>query len=469
MAGLRPAANVQQLRARRWDALVLGSSLYGLVAAARLGAAGQRVLVIEEERAEALHPALREPFILAGSRDEGGLDACLRELHIPLIDRRRISPEPLAWQIIGDHFRMDVGQPNITRQELATWGFCNEEQAGQLVRTLAVATDAERQVMLEAPIVRLGRRLGRAWASGLTGSHHRGLPAEARDLPPALARAFAGQIEALSNLAQAEPSPEACARLLGTGLAGGAGFGQRPPWLHGLLRRRVEAVHGEFRALPGRFDIVEVDHQPGIVAEKSSELWLGRALLIAATPSAIAPMLTGGAPPDFLDRGRVRCQRLAVHLRADREVVPAGMCPRLVLLPPEHPDKDRPGQQEVISLSAFPASEGGDDVDLVARIRLRPGDKEGQAQEEILRRIGQLMPFSEGRVVPSEQQRPLWDDDGLLEDPEPGRSWPSEIDLRVPGRTPVYRLDRAGVAGLGLEGDLLLGWRAGDAVAADIS
>jgi hypothetical protein len=33
----------------------------------------------------------------------------------------------------------------------------------------------------------------------------------------------------------------------------------------------------------------------------------------------------------------------------------------------------------------------------------------------------------------------------------------------------VYRLDRAGVAGLGLEGDLLLGWRAGDAVAADIS
>ncbi|MCH2186151.1 hypothetical protein MK280_09790, partial [Myxococcota bacterium] len=170
MAGLRPAANVQQLRARRWDAIVLGSSLYGLVAAARLGAAGQRVLVVEEERAQALHPALREPFFLAGTRDEGVLDACLRELHIPLIDRRRISPEPLAWQLIGDDFRMDIGSPNITRQELATWGFCDEEQAGHLVRTLTVTTEAERQVMLEAPIVRMGRKLGRSWTTGLTGS-----------------------------------------------------------------------------------------------------------------------------------------------------------------------------------------------------------------------------------------------------------------------------------------------------------
>ena len=468
MAGLRPAANVQQLRARRWDAIVLGSSLYGLVAAARLGAAGQRVLVVEEERAETLHPALREPFFLAGARDGGVLETCLRELHIPLIDRRRISPEPLAWQIVDERFRMDLGSPNITREELVTWGFCDEEQAGQLVRTLAVATDAERQVMLEAPVVRLGRRLGRAWASGLTGSHHRGLPAEARDLPPSLARAFAGQIEALSNLAQAQPSPEASARLLGTALAGGAGFGERPPWLHGLLRRRVEAVHGEFRTLPGRFDIVEVDHQPGIVAEKSSDLWLGRALLIASTPSAIAPMLTGGAPPDFLDNGRDRCQRLAVHLRADREVVPAGMCPRLVLLPPETPQDKVNAPQEVISLTAFPASDGGEGVDLIGRIRLRPGQEESVAVEEVLRRVERLMPFSEGRILRCDQPRPLWDDDGLLEDPEPGRSWPAEVDLRVAGRTPVYRLDRAGVAGLGLEGDLLLGWRAGDAVAAEI-
>jgi hypothetical protein len=32
----------------------------------------------------------------------------------------------------------------------------------------------------------------------------------------------------------------------------------------------------------------------------------------------------------------------------------------------------------------------------------------------------------------------------------------------------VYRLDRAEVGGLGLEGDLLLGWRAGDAIAHEL-
>ena len=225
MAGLRPAADGQRLRARRWDAIVLGSSLYALVAAARLGAAGQRVLVLEEERAQTLHPALREPFFLAGARDGGVLDACLRELNIPLIDRRRVAPEPLAWQIIDPKFRMDLGSPGITTEELTNWGLCENEQAGQLVRALAVATEAERKVMLEAPVVRVGRRLGLSRGSGaLTGAHNRGLPAEARGVSPALNRVFEGQIQALSNLATASPSPEARARLLGVALAGGAGW-----------------------------------------------------------------------------------------------------------------------------------------------------------------------------------------------------------------------------------------------------
>ena len=469
MAGLRPAADGQRLRARRWDAIVLGSSLYALVAAARLGAAGQRVLVLEEERAQTLHPALREPFFLAGARDGGVLDACLRELNIPLIDRRRVAPEPLAWQIIDPKFRMDLGSPGITTEELTNWGLCENEQAGQLVRALAVATEAERKVMLEAPVVRVGRRLGLSRGSGaLTGAHNRGLPAEARGVSPALNRVFEGQIQALSNLATASPSPEARARLLGVALAGGAGFGEKPPWLHALLRRRVEAVHGEFRTLPGRFDIVEVDHEPGVVAEKGSELWIGRALLMAAAPSAIAPMLTGEAPPDFLNPDRPRCRRLSLHLRADREVVPAGMCPRLILLPPEPPNETALPRDEVISLTAFPVTDGSERVDLVARVRVEPETDEKDVQDEILNRIHALMPFSKGRIVCCDQKRPLWDDEGWLEDPEPGRSWPAEVDLRVPGRTPVYRLDRAGVAGLGLEGDLLLGWRAGDAIASDL-
>ena len=40
--------------------------------------------------------------------------------------------------------------------------------------------------------------------------------------------------------------------------------------------------------------------------------------------------------------------------------------------------------------------------------------------------------------------------------------------MRVSGRPLIYSVERSGVAGLGVEGELLLGWRAGDAVAAEL-
>ena len=78
-------------RARRWDALVLGSGLPALVAAARISATGQRVLVVEEEARTTLPAAVKEPFFLSGLRDQGMLDATMRALTVPLIDRRRIG------------------------------------------------------------------------------------------------------------------------------------------------------------------------------------------------------------------------------------------------------------------------------------------------------------------------------------------------------------------------------------------
>ncbi|MCU0670411.1 MAG: hypothetical protein MUF70_13835, partial [Myxococcota bacterium] len=62
-----------------------------------------------------------------------------------------------------------------------------------------------------------------------------------------------------------------------------------------------------------------------------------------------------------------------------------------------------------------------------------------------------------------------WDDDLALEDPPAGGGWPSEVDLRVLSKPPVYRLPREEVGVLGFEGDCLLGWRAGDAILADLA
>lgn len=464
MSGLRPVTDAQRLRARRWDAIVLGTGISGLVAAARLGAAGQRVLVVEEDAARAQHPALREPFFMAGARDSGALDACLRALNIPLIDQRRLAPERLAYQVITPKSRIDIGGPGVTIEELSSWGLCAADEAGALVRAIVDATEAERKVMLASPLVRTGRRLGLPRPT-TPGSHVRGLPAEAAAPPPELAEVLNAQVSALSNLARAVPGPEARSRLLGAPLAGGVGFGDGPPWLSGLLRRRVEAVYGEFRTLAGRFDLVSFDHQPGITSEGSSELWIGRALLIAAAPSALAAVQLQSPVPEFLQGERSRLRRLHVHLRIHRDVVPHGMCPRLILTG-EGPPDSLAGR--VVSATAYANPQGGADIDLVGRIRVADDEDVAVAEAEVLRRIQNLMPFSEGRIGLREQRRPLWDDDGFLEDPERGAGWPSEVELRVSGRAPVYRLDRSGVACLGLEGDLLLGWRAGDAIAAEL-
>ncbi len=464
MSGLRPVTDTQRLRARRWDAIVLGTGISGLVAAARLGAAGHRVLVVEEDAARIQHPALREPFFMAGARDSGVLDACLRALNIPLIDQRRLAAERLAYQIVTPKSRVDISGPGVTIEELANWGLCTAEEAGALVRAIVDATEAERKVMLASPLVRTGRRLGLP-RTMTPGSHVRGLPAEAAAPPPELAAILNAQVSALSNLASAEPGPEARSRLLGAPLAGGVGFGDGPPWLSGLLRRRVEAVYGEFRTLSGRFDLVNFDNQPGITAEGSSDLWIGRALLIAAAPSAVASVQIQNPVPDFLATGRTRQRRLHVHLRVHRDVVPHGMCARLILTG-EGPVGSLGAR--VISATAYANSQGGAEIDLVGRIRVGDNEDIALAEAEVLRRIQALMPFSEGRISLREQRRPLWDDDGWLEDPDRGAGWPSEIDLSVSGRVPVYRLDRSGVACLGLEGDLLLGWRAGDAIAAEL-
>jgi hypothetical protein len=65
--------------------------------------------------------------------------------------------------------------------------------------------------------------------------------------------------------------------------------------------------------------------------------------------------------------------------------------------------------------------------------------------------------------------RPRWDDELALEDPAPGSGWPGEVALRLLSRPPVYRLPREETAVLGFEGDCLLGWRAGEAILAELA
>ena len=103
-----PSSGRSHLRARRWDVVMLGGALPGLVAAARLCLAGKRVLVVEEAAASRLFEPLREPFLLTGAISGGLLAGVLRDLGVALIELRRLEQSPCAFQVVLPHARVDV-------------------------------------------------------------------------------------------------------------------------------------------------------------------------------------------------------------------------------------------------------------------------------------------------------------------------------------------------------------------------
>ena len=125
--------------------------------------------------------------------------------------------------------------------------------------------------------------------------------------------------------------------------------------------------------------------------------------------------------------------------------------------------------EETVALRVF-RGRGRAGFDLLASVVVPIDDPpaERRAESRIESALRDLLPFSEGAL----ERRPLpqlrWDTDALHADPA-GPTWPAEPELRVSARPAVYGLDRASVAGLGSEGEVWLGWRAGDSIAAELS
>lgn len=473
MRGIAEAAASASQRARRWDVVVLGGALPGLVTAARLGLDGLRVLVVEEEAAVSLQPGLREPFLVTGNASGGILDACMKTLTIPLIERRKLEPDPVALQISLPDTRIDVGDPVLTAEEIVAWGLAKPESARALVRAIAEAGVAERAAMLDAAVIKAGglRSVARAPGGPRVARHGRGLPIEVASPPEPLRPILDAQVRALSNLAAATPPPEARGRLLASPLEGAASYRCAEGFLRGCLRRRIQSLFGEFRTLPGRFDLVSVGNHPGITAPGVPDVWIGRALVLNAPRGCVVPALRelGGDPPDFLEAPPPTHRRVGVHLRARRSVLPEGMAPRVVILR----DPSRPAEgTNLVSLATFPAAQPGSDrVELVASAVVADADareRRGEIEDEIVREVTRLMPFSEGYLAREPVAPVRWDDDSALSDPRVGEGWPVEAEIRLSTKPPVYALPRESLAALGMEGDLLLGWRAGEVIRGEL-
>ena len=468
-----------RVRARRWDVVVLGSALPGLIAAVRLAMRRLRVLLVEEEAAARLPIGVREPFFVTGASG-GVLDAVLRALALPLIDRRRLHPRPLAYQVVLPGARVDLGVPALASEELVAWGLAKPEKARALVRELAEAAAAERDALLDAAIVRTSRLPGlpRAASAPRLPRHARGLPDEVSHPSPELAPLFEAQVRALVQVANHAPPPEARARLLGGALEGGTSFESAEESLLGLLRRRFQALHGEIRLLPGRFELVSVGELAGVAPAQSDDVWFGRALVLNTPLGPLSEWLSergasgraAAAPPsapDFLPAAGPLRRVGWVALEIDADALPEGMARRVLRV--GNPVRPLEGAN-LLRIALFPEHQGRE-VLAIASFLLPSAEVEQdlELEHEVVESVLELMPFARGRVrrrAPC--PRPRWDDDLALEDPTPGSGWPGDVELRLLSRPPVYRLAREQVGVLGAEGDCLLGWRAGEAILAEL-
>lgn len=457
--------------ARRWDAVVLGSALPGLVAAARLAVQGQRVLIVEEAAAAGTAPVVREPFFLSGARG-GVLEACLRELNLPLIERRALEPRSVAFQMILPDARLDLGEPQRYADELVAWGLAKPEPARALLRAIAHAAEAEGAALLAAPVVRSGGLRGLSRAGARPSIHGRGLPVEVSEAEGLLAAVLDAQVRALSNLAASSPPPEARARLLGAALSGGAAFPASDLGVRELLLRRIRSRHGEVRTIGAPFSFAAAGQDPALAVDGVGELWAGRVLVVNAPACALARRLRAWQRPvpAFLDAAPAATHhRVSIHFECRPDAIPDGMDRSLVCVAdPTRP----PVGTGLVTLARHPRPERDDEEaleDVVASAVVATDASLDATRDAIEATVRDLMPFCGERLVRRETPRPGWDDDSLLADPARGEGWPGEVDTRATHKPPVHRLPREALACLGLEGDLLLGWRAGDALAAELS
>ena len=83
MRGFPALEKSQSHRVRRWDALVLGGALPGLIASIALARRGCRVLMLEDSRTARSYAGLREPFHLCGAGAEGILGSVEFQIQLP--------------------------------------------------------------------------------------------------------------------------------------------------------------------------------------------------------------------------------------------------------------------------------------------------------------------------------------------------------------------------------------------------
>ncbi len=461
MAGLPRISAADVHRMRRFDAVVLGAALPALVAALRLGQAGARVLVIEEEAAASAHAGWREPFLLWDAEPGGVLGACLRALAVPLIDQRRLLADDRALQIVAPHARLDWGRAGLAASELASWGLAKPDEALALLRALAAGAEGARDALLASLSPRSRRAAGLDPGAAAARAPAAPLPSPdplsaLRNTAPALRGLLRQLALTLSEVGGAELPGATELRLLG-GILGGGAILAGEGGLRDLLWRRLASLFGERRRIPGPLRLVSTSQLAAIEAPGIQEIFAGRALLLNAPLEALSAAHEGPAPA-LLRSVAARHRRALLLLRAPAQRLPEAMAQRLLVLGGEAP----------LRIARFPGRRSDSDALLLVSMRAPVSASEDALHARLESAVLELAPFCADQIERRPGPGARWDRDDLL--PELGKATPdAAAGSRLSSRPLIVALERGAAGATSFEDDLLLGWRAGDELQAELS
>jgi hypothetical protein len=371
--------------------------------------------------------------------------------------------------------RIDVGDAARTADELEAWNLSPADAARDFVASLLKGADLQQNSLLDtqaqagkgrmARLSRIGSPLPRKTEIFKVAREvDANAPLTAASDESPLSAFCEAQLRALSDFAEIAPPASVQTRLLGAALGGAAETSGGHRWLREMLDQRIASLYGEVRQLRGPFRLVTAGNQPAIELERNPEVCAGRALLINAPLPALRDAIEGGTTPDLLKGPAASHKRLSVHLRGPRRALPEGMATRVIRVGNL---SQKIAGTNLIRLRVFGNRDGSDPVDLVASAVVPIEATEDSIRDEIEAGVESLFPLGKEGWTRVDAQSPTWDRDEFLADPQ--GEWPAEISLRPHSRTPAYVLDRWKLGALGFEGDLLLGWRAGDAIASDLT
>ena len=465
--GARAAADAS-LRARRWDVVVLGGALAGPRRGGAPRQAGARVLVVEEDEAARHAASCASPSSCPGSRRRRARRAACARSACRRSSGATSSTDPVAYQVLLPTRASTSGRPDRRPRSWSRWGLAKPEAARRAASS-AIADGrprrAERASLRSSAIRRGGLARPRARRAARRGRQPRGCPSALAQPPPALAPLLDARMRALANLANARAAARG-ARAAARRAARGRRAASRGPTrgLRALVRRRLEPLHGEFRALAGPSSSSRSTTTRASRASRQHDAWLGRALVLNAPlgrlarpcAAASARRRAGSTRPAPTARDVRRPRARAA--RAVPEPMPAAPCSR---------PRRRARQRRRRSRCSRSPPTRGPAVRRAGRAARRspPTHDAARAAEDASPAGSAACCPSRATAVRARERlpRPLWDDDARARDPARPAAGRTGSSCAL-SRRAVFPLAREDVAALGAEGDLLLGWRAGDTI-----